>query len=103
MKGKVIVAFTDSGYTARTVARYRPRVPILVLTQHQETYNQTLIVYGCEPILIKKVKNLIEAQKVAKKIVEATDLARKDDLYVLGAGVPFGAPGATNTMIVEKI
>ena len=103
VKGKVIVAFTDSGYTARTVARYRPRVPILVLTQHQETYNQTLIVYGCEPILIKKVKNLIEAQKVAKKIVEATDLARKDDLYVLGAGVPFGAPGATNTMIVEKI
>jgi pyruvate kinase len=28
--GKAIVAFSESGYTSRMVARYRPRVPILV-------------------------------------------------------------------------
>lgn len=103
VKGKVVVAFTDSGYTARTIARYRPRVPILVLTPYQKTFNQTLIVYGCEPIMIKKVKNLVEAQKITKKIVAETNLTEKGDPYILCAGIPFGAPGATNTMIVEKM
>lgn len=103
VEGKVVVAFTDSGYTARTIARYRPRVPILVLTPYQKTFNQTLIVYGCEPIMIKKVKNLVEAQKITKKIVAETNLTEKGDPYILCAGIPFGAPGATNTMIVEKM
>ncbi|MBP9836801.1 MAG: pyruvate kinase [Candidatus Pacebacteria bacterium] len=101
--GKVVVAFTDSGYTARTIARCRPRVPILVLTPNRETFSQILIAYGCEPFLIKQVKTLAEAQKTAKKVVEATGLVRKGELYVLGAGIPFGAPGATNMMLVEKL
>jgi pyruvate kinase len=101
--GKAIVAFTESGYTGRMIARYRPRVSILFLTPHKVTFNHALIIYGCEPVLIKKVKNLSEAQKVAKKVLLDSGLVDKGDLYVLGAGVPFGSSGATNMMMVEKI
>ena len=100
---KAIVAFTESGYTGRMVARYRPQVPIFVLTPRKETFSHALIVYGCEPVLIKKVKNLAEAQKTARKVVLDSGLVDKSDLYVLTAGVPFGSAGATNMMIVEKV
>jgi pyruvate kinase len=103
MHAKAIVAFSESGYTGRMVARYRPRVPILVLTPHKETFNRSLVTYGCLPILVHKVKNLADAQKVARKVLTERDIAAKGDVFVLGAGVPFGAPGATNMMLVEKV
>lgn len=101
--GKAIVAFSESGYTSRMVARYRPRVPILVLTPQKTTFNQALIIYGCEPTLIKKIKNITEAQKIAKKTLLDSGLAKAGDLYVIGAGIPFGSTGATNMMMVERV
>jgi pyruvate kinase len=102
-RAKAIVAFSESGYTGRMVARYRPRVPILVLTPHKETFNRSLVTYGCQPVLVHKVKNLADAQKTARKILLARGLAEAGDTFILGAGVPFGAPGATNMMLVEKM
>ena len=95
IRGKAIVAFSESGYTGRMVARYRPRVPILVVTPHKETFNQSLVTYGCEPVLIKSVRNLADAQKAARKILLERGIAKSGDAFVLGAGIPFGAPGAS--------
>jgi pyruvate kinase len=99
---KAIVALSESGYTGRMVARYRPQVPILVLTPRLQTFNKMLVVYGCEPTLIKSAKNLHEAQVAAKKAVQARGLA-KGDHYIMGAGIPFGSSGATNMLIVETV
>lgn len=100
---KAIVALSESGHTGRMVARYRPQVPILVLTPNKETFNKMLLVYGCEPILIKGVKNLVEAQKAAYKAVIDRGLGKAGDAYILAAGIPFGSAGATNMMLVEKL
>ncbi|MEN9920986.1 MAG: pyruvate kinase, partial [Candidatus Parcubacteria bacterium] len=100
---KAIVALSESGHTGRMVARYRPQVPILVLTPNKETFNKMLVVYGCEPILIKGVKNLTEAQNAARKAVVERGLAKAGDAFILAAGFPFGSAGSTNMMIVEKV
>jgi pyruvate kinase len=100
---KAIVALSESGYTGRMVARYRPRVPILVLTPSKETYNRSLVTYGCQPVLIHKIKDLKDAQKTARKVLVERKLAEKGDVFVLGAGIPFGAPGATNMLLVERV
>ena len=101
-QAKAIVALSESGHTGRMVARYRPQVPILVLTPNKETFNKMLLVYGCEPILIKSVKNLAEAQFAARKAVQEHGL-KTGDAYILAAGIPFGSSGATNMMLVEKL
>jgi len=103
IQAKVIVALSESGHTGRMIARHRPYAPILVLTPHQTTYNKMLVVFGCEPILITTVKNLIEAQKAARKIITKQGLAEAGDSFILGAGIPFGSSGATNTMIIDKL
>ncbi len=100
---KAIVALSESGHTGRMVARYRPQVPILVLTPNKETFNKMLVVYGCEPILIKSVKNVIEAQVAAKKAVRDRELGKTGDAFILAAGIPFGSSGSTNMMIVDTI
>jgi len=101
---KAIVALSESGYTGRTVARHRPHVPILVLTQNEKTYNQSLVTFGCLPILLtKKIKTLVEAQKVARDTLKKRGLAEAGDAFVMGAGIPFGKPGATNVMLVERV
>ncbi|MBP6923940.1 MAG: pyruvate kinase [Candidatus Pacebacteria bacterium] len=102
-KAKAIVALSESGHTGRVVARYRPQVPIIVLTPSQETFNKMLVVYGCEPVLIKSVKSLQEAQKMARKMVIDYGIAKTGEAYILTAGIPFGSAGATNMMIVEKV
>ena len=102
-KAKAIVALSESGHTGRVVARYRPQVPIIVLTPSKETFNKMLVVYGCEPVLIKSVKNLSEAQILARKMVVASGIAKTGEAYILTAGIPFGSAGATNMMIVEKV
>lgn len=100
---KAIVAFSESGHTGRMVARYRPQLPILVLTPHQKTYNRSLITYGCEPVLVKKVRLLKDARTIAAQALRARGVVTQGDLFVLGAGIPFGAPGATNLMLVETV
>ncbi len=100
---KAIVALSESGHTGRMVARYRPQVPVLVLTPHQSTFNQMLVVFGCEPVLIKGVKTLAEAQKVARHAVRTHQNIKPGEAFIIAAGMPFGAAGTTNLMLVEKL
>ncbi|MBP6881210.1 MAG: pyruvate kinase [Candidatus Pacebacteria bacterium] len=103
IKAKVIAALSESGKTARMIARHRPNAPILVLTPHQSTYNKMLIAFGCEPFIIKRVNDLTAARKVARDIIAKNGIAQKDDSFILGAGIPFGSSGATNTMLIERL
>ena len=103
VKAKVVVALSESGYTGRMIARHRPNAPILVITPHQKTYNKMLVVFGCEPVLIKGVKGMTSARKAAKKVIFSRNLARVGEIFILGAGIPFGQSGTTNTMMIEKL
>lgn len=102
-KARAIVALSESGNTGRMVARYRPHVPVIVLTPNKRTFSQMLVVFGCEPVLIKNVKTLTEAQALARKTLLEYKVAEKGDNFILAAGIPFGSTGATNMMMVEKL
>lgn len=100
---KVIVALSESGHTAHMIARHRLATPIFVLTRHQSTFNQMLIVFGCEPFLIKNLKDLVAARKIAREVIVKSGIANVGDAYILGAGIPFGSSGASNTMLIERL
>lgn len=102
-QASVIVAFSESGYTGRLVARHRPTQPILVLTPTKKTFAQTLLCFGCYPELTAVIHKLRDAKILAKKTLVARKLAKKGDVFVLGAGHPFGEIGPTNMMLVEEV
>jgi pyruvate kinase len=100
---KVIAALSESGHTARMIARHRPDAPILVLTPHQPTYNKMLIVFGCEPVIVNKVKGMTDARKIARRVIASRGIAKIGETFILGAGIPFGSSGTTNTMMIERL
>ena len=62
-----------------------------------------LIVFGCEPVVIKGVKGMTSAREVVRKVVASRGLARVGETFSLGAGIPFGKSGSTNTMMIEQL
>ncbi len=98
-----IVALSKSGFTARMVSRYRPHKPVVVLTPEEKTYNQLALSYGCYPILCSEFTSLSRVAVKAKDIMLNHGLAKKGDLVVIIAGIPFGESGTTNMIMAEKV
>ncbi|MDY0322822.1 MAG: pyruvate kinase [Candidatus Carbobacillus sp.] len=98
-----IVTPTESGHTARMVAKYRPSVPIIAVTPHDRVVRRLKLVYGVIPLLGSTQSATDEM------LVEAIDLAlrqklvRRGDLVIITAGVPLREPGTTNLMKVHVI
>jgi pyruvate kinase len=90
-----IVACTQSGSSARRVARCRPRTPILAPTPHAETYRRLALVWGVTPLLNQGDESLDAALAAAR--------IQSGDTVVITAGVPAGRPGTTNVIKVQTL
>jgi len=98
-----IVAYTQSGSTARRVSKYRPRVPILALTPSSDIYSRLILCWGIYPIKIPMPSTLEEMFVTARTLAKDLGLARPGDLIVITAGIPAGQAGTTNMLKVERI
>ena len=99
----LIVCFTSSGFTARTVAAYRPSVPVVAFTPEPETYRQLALVWGVVPVMVDHLPDYDAMWVVARRHIVAQGLARAGDRVVVTAGVPFDMPGTTNLLKVEAV
>jgi len=100
---KVIACFTSSGFTARTVASFRPSVPIVAVTPEPDTYRALALVWGVTPVLVGHVPNYDAMLLVARAELLAQGLVSAGDRVVVTAGVPFDVPGTTNLLKIETV
>ena len=98
-----IVSFTSSGFTARTVAAYRPSVPVIAFTPEWETYRRLSLVWGVIPIFVDHFPDYDSMWAEARKRILELELAQPGDRIVVTAGVPFDVPGTTNLLKVEAL
>ncbi|HET7517219.1 MAG TPA: pyruvate kinase [Actinomycetes bacterium] len=98
-----IVAFTESGATARYVSRFRPRTPIIGLTVSELARRRMALFWGVET-----ASPLPMGTQVRGMIAEADDrivqegLVQPGDLIVVVAGSP-GGRGGTNRVLVHRV
>jgi pyruvate kinase len=100
---KAIVAFTQSGSTARRVSKCRPNVPILALTSSELVSRQLQLCWGvqvCQVVEPTSVETLFD---IGAKLPKSLGLAKTGDLVVMTAGIPLRVTGTTNLLKVEKI
>lgn len=102
-RAKLIVALTDTGFSARVISRYKPEQKILALTPRVITMNQLSLSYGCVPLLCHQFKEINHVITEAKKIAITTGLAIKGDRVVIVFGLPLGKSGGTNSLVVETL
>ena len=100
---RVIVCFTSSGFTARTVASFRPFAPIVAVTPEPDTFRALALVWGVTPVLVDHMPNYETMLHVARAQLLAQGLVSPGDRVVVTAGVPFDVPGTTNLLKIETV
>ncbi len=98
-----IIAFTSSGSTARRVAKYRPKVPILAITPSQVTQRQLSLSWGVRAFQIPEPSKIAMLFTRGARVAKRTGLAQDGDLVVITGGVPIGVSGSTNLLKVERV
>lgn len=100
---KAIVAFTESGSTARLISKYRPVSPILAFTPNDVTLRRMAIYWGVSPIEFERMTYTDEEIRSASEILQATQQVEIGDTVVMVAGVPPNVQASTNLVKVHVI
>lgn len=101
---KAIVAFTDSGHTAKAIASYRPDTMIVGTTPSERTYHSLTMSWGVLPVLVdNRPCNEDELYTISSEVVKAKNLVSKGELITISAGMPVGEAKTTNTIRIHKI
>jgi pyruvate kinase len=81
-----IVTLTRSGYTARMIARFRPKQPIIAVTDDPMVKRQLELVYGVRPVHIE-YREAPDIILNACQILEARGFIKGEDYVLFTAGV----------------
>ena len=98
-----IVAFSQGGFTARMIARYRPRPPITVFTPDPRVARRLQLVWGARPLLMEQVNHHDEVVRVVDRLLLASGLASEGDTLVILMGDPIDQRPLTNLMRVHRV
>eukprot|EP00941_MAST-03F_sp_MAST-3F-sp1_P000934 g934.t1 len=98
---KCIVVLTQTGNTARLVAKYRPQAPILVLTPNKDAARVAEgLVRGATARVLGAMIGTENVLKLAGNMAKDLKWINQGDLYVCIHGQIEGITGKTNTMQV---
>jgi len=100
---RYLVAFTQSGDSARRLARLRSPIPLLAFTPEQAVRSQLALVWGVETFLTSYVKHTDEMVRQVDQALLGAGRVVRGDLVIIVAGSPPGIPGSTNAMRVHRI
>lgn len=97
---KVICCYSQSGTTARLVARERPHVPIIAMTSLIGTARRLSLTWGLHCVKTDEVDRFKTAVINSARASVGEGFADTTDQLVVTAGVPFGKAGTTNILRV---
>lgn len=103
LNASMLVVLTETGNTARMVAKYRPRAPILTITNSESCARQSLSSRGLFPLLVDSM--LGSESLVNRAIIAAKKLGmcKVGDLVVVVSGSKEGVSGGTNHMNIITV
>ena len=97
-----IVTITRSGYTARMIARFRVKQPVIAVTYTTKVRDRLQMVWGVKPLAIEhpKVKDPI---LYVAKILLKKGLLDEDDLVLFTAGIRTTQKHASNLLEIHTV
>jgi pyruvate kinase len=101
--GRGLIAFTQSGDTARRLCRYRASQPILAFTTDESTRNQLTLSWGVESHVVPFVNSTDEMVDLVDGEVLKLGRFNAGDTLIITAGSPPGVPGTTNMVRVHHL
>lgn len=100
---RYLVAFTQSGASARRLALYRGPIPVLAFTPEDTTRSQLSMSWGVETFKTTDVEHTDEmVRQVDEQLLEIGRVV-EGDVVVIIAGSPPGIPGSTNALRIHRM
>ena len=97
-----IVAFTQSGYTARLVSKDRPPVPIFALTPSDEVARRVSLYWGVTPIVCPHLSQLYDLDAYVREALPRHGITSGSRVAMTG-GHPLAAYGPTNFLKILEL
>ena len=100
---KYLVAFTQSGDSAKRMSRLRGPIPILAFTPVAAVRSQLALSWGVETFLTATVEHTDEMVRQVDEQLLQIGRVTEGDLVVIIAGAPPGIPGSTNALRIHRM
>jgi pyruvate kinase len=98
-----IACVTHSGTAVRTLAKYRPEIPIVAVMDNEAALRKLAFVWGVEGVLIPELVATDDIFGMVERVLVENKRATLDDFVVVTAGVPTLGRGTTNTIKVHQV
>lgn len=98
---KAIIAFTNSGATARRISKFRPKVPIIAVTFNDEVQRSLQAYWGVFPMKSDIQNNMYNDDELASVIAKSYGIEPGKSV-IITAGYPTGT-GSTNMMKIIEV
>lgn len=103
VRARFIVAFTESGSTARLISKYRPEQRVHAFSPLESTRNRMALFWGVTPHPFERRGSTDEEMAEAAALLEQSGTVEEGENVVMVAGVPPNVRASTNLVKVHRI
>ena len=103
VQAKYVVCVTMSGFTARAIAKFRSKVPVIAMASNETVRRQLYLSWGVQPYAVSFSSSFSVVIPKIKKSLLKNKLVKKGDKVVIAASNPLGHLNQTNLVQVETI
>ena len=100
---KALIAITQSGYTAKMMARFHPLQPIVAATPSAKAYCKLALIKNVYPAHTEATNDWDDLLDDAIKAAKNLGFIDQGDRIVISAGLPLNVAGNTNMIKVETV
>ena len=100
---EAICCLTNSGTTARNIARHRPSMPIYAFTDNRRVVGQLGMLWGTQAFYIPFQQDTDQGIARVHSVLHDHSLVDPGDHVVITAGMPLPARGRTNMVHVSRL
>jgi pyruvate kinase len=104
LDAKYLVVFTQTGFAARLMSKFRPKVPIIALTPSSWVARRMNLLWGVQPFVLREAGEYHE--QIVDRVDEfllAKDIVRGGDRLVILMGSPIYQRAKTNLLRVHRV
>ena len=100
---KIMIVMTESGSTGNTISSFRPSASIFAMTPSDRVYRKLSLTWGVIPIKVRTFKSTDQMLSFSRKFLIDNGIVKKDDQFIMTAGIPVGVTGSTNMIKIETV
>ncbi len=103
VEANAISTITHSGNTARRIAKFRPKVPIVAFTESQKVRRQLNLVWGVYSVKMDELFDTDRSVRIMEEYLRDNGLVKTGDRVIVATGMPIAKRGRTNMIKVSTI